>query len=167
LSCTVIGGLLYYYFIELDVMSKTTQETKEVTKHTLETSTETSTNPQSTYLQNTTKFFDEMEQSVSQYRQSMEDYQQEFVQSCRNNFVLITSAQREFAEKSGTFFTIPEASEKIINDTLESFSKAYSTQRQTYSIMIKTATQNIKTLNDNAESFAKLNRSMMKLWVPN
>ena len=144
-------------------MSKTTQDTKEVTKSTVETST----NPQSTHLQSATRFFDEMEQSISQYRQCIEDYQQECIRSFRNNFESIVSAQREFAEKSGTSFAIPEASEKIINDTLESFNKAYSTQRQTSFAMIRAATQSIKALNENAKSFADLNRSMTQLWIPN
>jgi len=154
-------------------MSKTTQETREITKHIQETrdivkpTTETSTDPQSTYQQTATKFFDEMEKSVSQYRQSIEDYQQECVRSCKNNFELIVSAQKEFAEKSGATFTLPGASEKIINDTLESFNKAYSTQRQTSFAMIRAATQSIKALNENAKSFADLNRSMTQLWIPN
>ncbi len=153
-------------------MSKTTQEIKEITKPSQETrdtvkpTTETPTNQQSTYLQTATRFFDEMEKSVSQYRQSVEDYQQECVRSCKNNFELIVSAQKEFAKKSATPFTIPEATEKIINDTLESFSKAYSTQKQTFFAMIKTATQSIKALNDNAKSFAELNHSMTQLWMP-
>jgi len=143
-------------------MSTTTQEKIEITNPP----TETSTHPHSVYPPAATRFFDEMEKSVSQYRQSIEDYQQECVRSCRNNFELIVSAQREFAEKEGTTFTKPEAFEKIINDTLESFSKAFSVQKQISSAMIKTATQNIKTLNDNAKSFAKLNHSMTQLWIP-
>ena len=100
-------------------MSKTTQETKDIEKSTIETPTKISTNPQSAYQQTADRFFDEMEQSISQYRQSIEDYQQEFVRSCRNNFELIVSAQKEFATKSDTSFAIPEASEKIIRATLE------------------------------------------------
>jgi len=143
-------------------MSKTTQETKEITKPTTETS-----NPRSTYLQAATKFFDEMEKSVSQYRQSIEDYQQECVRSFRNNFETIVSTQREFIEKSGTAFTLPEVSEKIVSDALRSFSKAYSTQKQTSLAIIRAVTQNIKALNENAESFADLNRSMTQFWIPN
>ena len=148
-------------------MSRTTQETREVTTPTKETPTkETPTNQHSTNLQTATKFFDEMEKSVFQYRRSMEDYQQECVRSCRNNFESIVSAQQEFAEKSGTTFTIPEASKKIINDTLESFDKACSVQKQIVFTTINTATQSIKALNDNARSFAELNRSMTQLWMP-
>ncbi len=62
---------------------------------------------------------------------------------------------------------MPEASEKIINDTLESFSKAYSIQKQISFAMIKAATQNLKTLKDNAKSFAELNRSITQFWMPN
>jgi len=49
-------------------MSKTTQEIRKIGKSTIETPTKTSTNRQSAYLQNVDRFFDEMEQSVSQYR---------------------------------------------------------------------------------------------------
>lgn len=142
-------------------MSKT-PETREGSKHS-----ETPVNPHSTYLQTTTRFFDDMEKSVSQYRQSLEDYQQECVRVCRNNFESIISAQQKFAEKSGMNFTLPEASEKIINDTLESFSKAYSIPRQISFTMIKAATQNLKTLNDNAKSFAELNCNITQLCIPN
>ena len=169
MQCRSLYLEIYFNTVLLDLhfMSKTTQETREIVKSTIETPTKTSTTQHSANLQTATKFFDEMEKSVSQYRQSIEDYQQEFVRSCRNNFELIVSAQREFAEKSGTTFTLPEASEKIVNDTLESFSKAYSTQRQTSFAIIRAVTQNIKALNDNAESFAKLNRSISQLWIPN
>lgn len=165
LLCITLYLEIYFNTVLQDycIMSKTTQETREITK----SEPTTSTNQRSANLHAVTSFFDEMEKSVSQYRQSMEDYQQECVRSYRKNFESIVSSQKKFSEKSGTIFAIPKASEKIISDMLDSFSKAYFTQRQTSVAMFRAATQGLKALNDNVKSFSELNQSIIQAWVPN
>jgi len=107
----------------------TTQETRDAT--------ETSTNPYSAYPPSETRFIEEMKKSVSRYRQSIEDNQQYWVQSCQNNFDLIETVQHEFTEKSETTIA-----------------------------MIDAATRIIKALNDHAKAFAELNHTITQIWIP-
>ncbi len=107
----------------------TTQATRD--------SAETSTNLFSAYPPSETRFIEEMKKSVSRYRQSVENYQQDWIRACKNNFDLIESVQREFTEKSETNIA-----------------------------MIDAATRIIKALNDNAKACAELNHTITQIWVP-
>lgn len=107
----------------------TTQATRD--------SAETSTNLFSAYPPSETRFIEEMKKSVSRYRESVENYQQDWIRSCKNNFDLIESVQREFTEKSETNIA-----------------------------MIDAATRIIKALNDNAKACAELNHTITQIWVP-
>jgi len=102
----------------------TTHETEEITET-------------SEYAPSETRFIEEMKKSVSQYRQSTEDYQQDWIQSCKNYFKLVESVQHEFTEKSETTIT-----------------------------MIDAATRIIRALNENAKAFAELNHTVTQIWVP-
>ena len=107
----------------------TTQATRD--------SAETSTNLFSAYPPSETRFIEEMKKSVSRYRQSVENYQQDWIRASKNNFDLIESVQREFTEKSDTTIA-----------------------------MIDAATRIIKALNDNAKACAELNHTITQIWVP-
>ena len=107
----------------------TTQETRD--------SAETSTNLFSAYPPSETRFIEEMKKSVSRYRQSVENYQQDWIRASKNNFDLIESVQREFTEKSDTNIA-----------------------------MIDAATRIIKALNENAKACAELNHTITQIWVP-
>ncbi len=100
-------------------------------------SAETSTNLFSAYPPSETRFIEEMKKSVSRYRESVENYQQDWIRACKNNFDLIESVQREFTEKSDTTIA-----------------------------MIDAATRIIKALNDNAKACAELNHTITQIWVP-
>ncbi len=102
----------------------TTHETEEITETT-------------EYTPSETRFIEEMKKSASQYRQSTEDYQQDWVRSCKNYFDLVESVQHEFTEKSETTIT-----------------------------MIDAATRIIRALNENAKAFAELNHTVTQIWVP-
>ncbi len=107
----------------------TTQATRD--------SAETSTNLFSAYPPSETRFIEEMKKSVSRYRESVENYQQDWIRASKNNFDLIESVQREFTEKSDTTIA-----------------------------MIDAATRIIKALNENAKACAELNHTITQIWVP-
>ncbi len=109
----------------------TTQETSEITEPATETPA------YSAYPPSETRFIEEMKKSVSQYRQSIEDYQQDWLRASKNNFDLIESVQREFAEKSDATIAVIDA-----------------------------ATQIIRALNENAKAFAELNHTITQIWAP-
>ena len=110
----------------------TTHETKEIEKPTTETSS-----PYLAYPPSETRFIEEMKKSVSKYRQSVENYQQDWIRGCKNYFALVESVQREYTEKSDTTVSAVEATTRIV-----------------------------KALNENAKAFAELNQTLTQIWLP-
>ena len=126
------------------------------------------TNPKdafSVYQQNVDKVFTNIKQSVPQYHQSITNVQQEYLQAFENMVSSSIILQKEFTKKSGITTNIPEATLKVIRDTTEEFVKAASIQNQIALATIDATQQNIKTFNDNAKSFADLNKNIMQSWI--
>ncbi|MDX1595956.1 MAG: hypothetical protein R3327_03355 [Nitrosopumilaceae archaeon] len=119
----------------------------------------------SVYQQNTDKIFNTIKQSVPQYHQSITNVQQEYLKSIENNVESFIELQKEYAKKAGLSTNVPEASLKVIRDTNEEFIKAASIGNQITLAAIDAAQQNIKTFNDNAKSFADLNRNILQSWI--
>jgi len=119
----------------------------------------------STYQQNVDKFFTSIKQSVPQYHQSITNVQQEYLQAYENIVDSSFTMQKEFAMKSGIAANIPEATLKVLRDTTDEFVKATSMQNQIVLATIDATQQNIKTFNDNAKSFADLNKNVLQSWI--
>jgi hypothetical protein len=119
----------------------------------------------SVYQQNVDKFFTSIKQSVPQYHQSITNVQQEYLQAYENIVDSSFTMQKEFARKSGIAANIPEATLKVIRDTTDEFVKATSMQNQIALATIDATQQNIKTFNDNAKSFADLNKNVLQSWI--
>ena len=129
---------------------------------------QTQSNPKdifSVYQQNVDKFFNGIRTSVPQYHQAITNVQQEFIQAYENIADSAVSLQKEYAKKAGIAANIPEATIKVIQDTTEEVVKATSIQNQVTLATIDAAQQNIKTFNDNANSFAELNRNILQSWI--
>ncbi len=129
---------------------------------------QTQSNPKdifSVYQQNVDKFFNGIRTSVPQYHQAITNVQQEFIQVYENIADSAVSLQKEYAKKAGIATNIPEATIKVIQDTTEEIVKATSIQNQVTLATIDAAQQNIKTFNDNANSFAELNRNILQSWI--
>ena len=129
---------------------------------------EQTTNPKdpfSVYQQNVEKLFNGIRQSVPQYHQAITNVQQEFLQAYENVADSTISIQKEYAKKACVATNIPEATLKVIRDTTEEISKAASIQNQVALATIDATQQNIKTFNDNAKSFADLNRNILQSWI--
>ncbi len=119
----------------------------------------------SVYQQNVDKFFNGIRTSVPQYHQAITNVQQEFIQAYENIADSAVSLQKQYAKKAGIAANIPEASIKVIQDTTEEVVKATSIQNQVTLATIDATQQNIKTFNDNAKSFAELNRNILQSWI--
>ena len=129
---------------------------------------QTQTNPKdlfSVYQQNVDKLFNGIRQSVPQYHQAITNVQQEFLQAYENIADSTITLQKEFAKKTGMATNIPDATLKVIQDTTEEFVKAGSIQNQVTLATIDATQQNIKTFNDNAKTFADLNRNILQSWI--
>lgn len=119
----------------------------------------------SVYQENVDKLFDGIKQSVPQYHQSITNVQQEYLQAYENVVDSSITLQKEFAKKTGIATNIPEATLKVVRDTTEECVKAASLQNQIALATIDATQQNIKTFNDNAKSFADLNRNILQSWI--
>ncbi len=76
------------------------------------------------------------------------------------------SVQREFANKSGVSSSVPEAAQKLTNNVIEAAERAYTIQNKISLASVDTAVQNIKAINDQAKSFAEVNKNVARLWAP-
>jgi len=129
---------------------------------------QTQSNPKdifSVYQQNVDKFFSGIRTSVPQYHQAITNIQQEFIQAYENIADSAVTLQKEYVKKAGITSNIPETAIKAIQDTTEEVVKATSIQNQVTLATIDAAQQNIKTFNDNANSFAELNRNILQSWI--
>ena len=115
--------------------------------------------------ENIDRLFTGIKQSVPQYHQSITNVQQEYLQAYENVMDSSITLQKEYVEKAGVTANLPEATLKIIRDTTEEFVKATSIQNQIALATIDVTQQNIKTFNDNAKSFADLNRNILQSWI--
>jgi len=119
----------------------------------------------SAYQENVDRLFNGIKQSVPQYHQSITNVQQEYLQAYENMVDSSITLQEEYVKKTGIAADVPEAALKVIHDTTEEFVKAVSIQNQMALTTIDVTQQNIKTFNDNAKSFADLNRNILQSWI--
>ncbi len=119
----------------------------------------------SVYQQNVDKIFTSIKQSVPQYHQSITNVQQEYLQAYENIVDSSIAMQKEYAKRFGIAANIPETAIKAIRDSTEEFAKAASIQNQIALATIDATQQNIKTFNDNAKSFAELNKNILQSWI--
>jgi len=119
----------------------------------------------SVYQQNVDKVFTTIKQSVPQYHQSITNVQQEYLQAYENIVDSSIAMQKEYAKRFGIAANIPETAIKAIRDSTEEFAKAASIQNQIALATIDATQQNIKTFNDNAKSFADLNKNILQSWI--
>lgn len=115
--------------------------------------------------ENVDKVFNGVKHSVPQYHQSVTNVQQEYLKAVENTVASTIELQKEVAKKSGFATNIPEATLKVIHDTTEEFVKSTSIGNQITLAAIDATQQNIKTFNDNAKSFADLNRNILQSWI--
>jgi len=111
------------------------------------------------------KLFSNIKHSVPQYHQSITTFQQEYLQAYENIVVSTIALQKEYAQKAGITTSMPEATLKMLHNTTDEFVKVNSIQNQVVLATIDATQQNIKTFNDNAKSFADLNRNILQSWI--
>jgi hypothetical protein len=117
------------------------------------------------YKQNVDKYFENIEQAVPRYHQSITNVQQEYLHACENVVDSVITLQKEFATKSGLNTNVPEATLKVVRDLTEETIKAFTIQNQVILAAIDATHQNIKAFNDNAKSFADLNKNIVQSWI--
>ena len=135
-------------------MSKTEQISKEQTKDNF-----------AAFQQSSNKYFADVENSVQRYQQATSDLQDEYIKAWKNVVNANISLQKEFANKTGFNSNLPEATQNVIENITESVIKTRSVRDQITVATIEATKKNIKAWNDNANTFADLNRNIMQSWL--
>ena len=117
------------------------------------------------YEESINNVFVTIHKEVPKFHQAITDLQQQCMQTCENTMKTGISVQREFANKTGINTSIPDAALTTIRDTNMEINKAYSLQTQMIQTAMDTSKQNFKTFNENAKSFADLNKNIIQSWM--
>ena len=117
------------------------------------------------YQQNVDSLFSSIEKSIPSYAEALTGLRQEYVQAYENAASSVISAQKEFASKTGINVDVPDAALNIIRDVNKQTIKTSSVQNQIALVAIDAAKQNVKTWNDNAKTFADLNKDIIQSWI--
>jgi len=135
-------------------MSKTEQKSMEQTKDNF-----------AAFQQSSNKYFADIENSKQRYQQATSDLQDEYIKAWKNVVNANISLQKEFVNKTGFNSNLPEATQNLIENITKNVIKTRSVRDQIAVATIETAKKNIKAWNDNANTFADLNRNIMQSWI--
>ena len=135
-------------------MSKTEQISKEQIKDNF-----------AAFQQSSNKYFADVENSIQRYQHATSDLRDEYIKAWKNVVNANISLQKEFANKTGFNSNLPEATQNVIENITESVIKTRSVRDQIAVATIEAAKKNIKAWNDNANTFADLNRNIMQSWL--
>jgi hypothetical protein len=124
-----------------------------------------SSNVYSIYKQNVQKYFENISKITPQYFQSITDLQKECMNTCEKTIDASVSIQQEFAKKAGITTDIPSAAKTAIVDANKQIVQATTVNNQLVRTTIDATVQNIKTLSDNVNAFADLNRNIIQSWI--
>ena len=111
------------------------------------------------------KYFLEVEQSVPHMQQVLFDLQNEYYKTWKGAVNANISLQKEFLKKSGLDNTVSDAAKSLVENMGDEAIKYRDYCRKIAIGNVRTAKQNVKTLNDNAELYADMNRKMMDYWM--
>jgi len=112
------------------------------------------------------KYFIEIENSVPHIQQVLFDLQNESYKTWKNAINANMSLQKEIIENSKFNYDVPESLKSIIEDMSEETVKYRSLCNKIIIATIESGKKNVKTWNDNADSFVDLNRKIMHYWLP-
>lgn len=118
-----------------------------------------------TYKQNVGKYFEQMENSIPKYYQTLTELQQEFLQAWENMFNASIAVQKEFASKTGIDSKQSSVASKFVSDTTEAAIKARTVRDKIILTSIDTTKENLKEWNRRSQEFADLNRKIMQSWI--
>ena len=85
--------------------------------------------------------------------------------TCEKTIDASVSIQQEFAKKAGITINIPSAAKTAIVDANKQIVQATTVNNQLVKTTIDATVQNIKTLSDNVNAFADLNRNIIQSWI--
>jgi len=153
-------------------MSATIHKPKLTKKEEPEISTSgKSENTQSKKLQdihsisqhNITRYFNEVNATTANYLQSITDIQLQIMELRKNNVDSTIDLEQNLSKKLGVSGETTDVILNLINSIGEQTSKTLTLQNKLLLSSLDAIQKNIKTFNDNTETFYELNKKIMKL----
>jgi len=106
-------------------------------------------------------FCSNIEKVIPQFHQAATNLFQEYVKAFNNASSSIIDIQREFVTKTGIKSDLSESSINMIYDSAEKINRSFNVQSKMSIASIDATKQNVQTWNDNAKSFANINKSII------
>ncbi|MYB29585.1 MAG: hypothetical protein F4Y18_00900 [Cenarchaeum sp. SB0663_bin_5] len=111
------------------------------------------------------KVFNNINQTVPKYHQSITDAQQEVFKTLEGNITSAIKLQKEVATKNGLPATVPDTNLRFMKDSVESYIKLANIGNQMVLATIATAQQGVKTGNENAKAINDLSQNVARSWM--
>ncbi len=111
------------------------------------------------------KVFNNINQTVPKYHQSITDAQQEVFKTLEGNITSAIKLQKEVSTKNGLPATVPDTNLRFMKDSVESYIKLANIGNQMVLATIATAQQGVKTGNENAKAINDLSQNVARSWM--
>lgn len=111
------------------------------------------------------KVFNNINQTVPKYHQSITDAQQEVFKTLEGNITSAIKLQKDMATKSGLPATVPDTNLRFMKDSVESYIKLANIGNQVVLATIATAQQGVKTGSENAKAINDLSQNVARSWM--
>jgi len=111
------------------------------------------------------KIHSNVEKTTPQYLQAYTNLQQEYLAAFSNYVHSVISIQQHYANKMGINTSTPDATVKVANNVTDEIVKACDVQNKIVQTAFDATRQNIKTISENANSFAEVNQNIINSWV--
>jgi len=116
-----------------------------------------------------TQCFDKIQGNVEranpQVLQAITNLQQEYLAAYGNFVHNMITTQQNYVNKIGINTSAPEATTKVVYGITDEIIKGFDVQNKTVQTTLDATKQNIKSINENAASFATLSQSIINSWI--
>ncbi len=116
------------------------------------------------YQETCSNVIDEVAKLQPAYTQSVTNLQQECTESFKRITETNISLQKEFANTTWGPGKFPSALARNASEVADAFLKSAVINNKAIIASIDATRQNIKTFNDNVDTFAKINMNLIKTW---
>ena len=106
-----------------------------------------------------------VEKVAPQYLQSFTSLQQEWTGVWANFVNSALTIQQQYANKLGLNTNATEALVKVVHDSTDEIIKSIDVQNKLAHSALDVSKQNLRTINENATTYAELNQKIINSWM--
>ena len=106
-----------------------------------------------------------VEKVAPQYLQSFTNLQQEWIGVWANFVNSAVTIQQQYADKLGLNTSASDALVKVVHDSTDEIIKSIDVQNKLAQSSFDVSKQNLRTINENATTYAELNQKIINSWM--